>query len=210
MRTKVSRKVRPGRVTLVEAAERDRVIVSVATEEFLARGFEKTTIDDIAAKSRVSRTTIYSLFGSKEGLFSHICTESIAQQNYELGEALAMNRPFKDVIRRAVEIMLKTTETYKSSFLALAVDARDSFPSIGRMMMGHAFRSIAPLGKYLRSKAKSGTLTDHSALILAYHLMSMTCGGFSAVIIRPRELYEDREEWISLIVELFTEGFPLA
>src|SRR5882757_1085221 len=158
-KVKLGRKTaRPGRVNLTEAAERDRLIVAVATEEFVTKGFEKATIDVIAERCRVSRTTIYTIFGSKEGLFSHICTQSTAQQSYQMEDALSSNRSFRDAIRSAVEIMLQTTEIQKGSLLLLAVDVRHRFPSVGRMMLDHALTLARPLSVYLKQKSRRGAL----------------------------------------------------
>ena len=47
-------------------------VIAAATEEFLAAGFEATSMDRIAARAAVSKRTVYNHFPSKEALFAAI------------------------------------------------------------------------------------------------------------------------------------------
>ena len=49
--------------------ERHRRILEAARSNFYAHGLERASVDAIAAEAGVSKMTIYSHFGSKEGLF---------------------------------------------------------------------------------------------------------------------------------------------
>ena len=50
-------------------AERRAAIVEAAFDEFVARGFTATRIDDIAKRAGVAKGTIYLHFKDKEALF---------------------------------------------------------------------------------------------------------------------------------------------
>src|SRR5277367_2642966 len=47
-------------------------IISAAIEEFLATGYDATSMDRIAARANVSKRTVYNHFPSKEVLFAAI------------------------------------------------------------------------------------------------------------------------------------------
>ncbi len=49
-------------------ASKEDAIVSAATEMFMARGFAKTTISDIAGKASVAEGTVYLYFANKDAL----------------------------------------------------------------------------------------------------------------------------------------------
>src|SRR5206468_11001783 len=51
------------------AAERRAAIVEAAMEEFIARGFAATRLDDIAKRAGVAKGTIYLHFKDKETMF---------------------------------------------------------------------------------------------------------------------------------------------
>ncbi len=51
-----------------ERIMREQYIIEIAQNLFLDKGIEKTTMDDIAAKSGLSKTTLYKYFKSKDEL----------------------------------------------------------------------------------------------------------------------------------------------
>ncbi|SFK23857.1 TetR/AcrR family transcriptional regulator [Bradyrhizobium sp. Gha] len=54
------------------AAERRDAIVEAAMEEFIARGFAATRLDDIAKRAGVAKGTIYLHFKDKESMFEEL------------------------------------------------------------------------------------------------------------------------------------------
>lgn len=55
--------------------ERSRRILEAAQRHFYEHGLERASLDAIAAEAGVSKTTVYSNFGSKEGLFQAVVRE---------------------------------------------------------------------------------------------------------------------------------------
>ena len=51
-----------------KAATQERILVA-ATELFIVRGYERTTVANIAKRAGVSRATVFWHFGDKGGLF---------------------------------------------------------------------------------------------------------------------------------------------
>lgn len=75
-------------------ADRKRhAIADAATEAFLANGYTRTSMDDIARLARVSKQTIYMHFGNKEQLLH----ETV------LGIMQAASQPFVDEIHRLAD-----------------------------------------------------------------------------------------------------------
>src|SRR5690606_10512871 len=59
--------------------ERSRAaIVAAAMEHFLRDGYVGANVDEIAAEARVSKRTIYNVFGGKEQLFREILADALA------------------------------------------------------------------------------------------------------------------------------------
>jgi TetR/AcrR family transcriptional regulator, mexJK operon transcriptional repressor len=68
--------------------DKRRAILEAAAELFGELGFERASVDAIAAKANVSKPTIYSHFGTKEQLFRDSLAESSARINSELMAAI--------------------------------------------------------------------------------------------------------------------------
>ena len=52
------------------------VILTAASEHFLRRGYVGANVDEIAAEARVSKRTVYNIFGGKEQLFRAILADA--------------------------------------------------------------------------------------------------------------------------------------
>ena len=78
------------------AGRKGALILDTARQMFLERGYDATSLDDVAAASGVSKTTVYNNFEDKEGLFSAVVlavTERAEQIISELGAALSGDEP---------------------------------------------------------------------------------------------------------------------
>jgi TetR/AcrR family transcriptional regulator, mexJK operon transcriptional repressor len=61
-------------VTEGASARKHRAILAAAEEMFLRDGYLGTNMDELAARSQVSKQTVYKHFGSKEALFVELVT----------------------------------------------------------------------------------------------------------------------------------------
>ncbi|MBA1159098.1 TetR/AcrR family transcriptional regulator [Microvirga sp. Marseille-Q2068] len=71
---------RAGRPSLAEAERLTDRIIEVATRFFLDKGFDATSIDQIAAEAKISKRTLYTRFPTKADLF-----EAVIVTAYETG-----------------------------------------------------------------------------------------------------------------------------
>lgn len=67
-----------GTAELSRSERKHRAILDAATEVFLQNGYLGTNMDDIAARSAVSKQTVYKHFESKEALFVEIVTSMVS------------------------------------------------------------------------------------------------------------------------------------
>src|SRR3990167_168487 len=67
-----------------KAQETKSRILDSAKELFGSKGFEKSTIDDIAIRAEVSAPTIYALFQSKSGVLRAMIDSALPPKHYEL------------------------------------------------------------------------------------------------------------------------------
>src|SRR3954466_3406338 len=74
---------RPNRAE--RAAERRQAIIEAAMDEFIARGFAATRLDDIAKRAGVAKGTIYLHFKDKESMFEELIRTAIVPLVNRLG-----------------------------------------------------------------------------------------------------------------------------
>src|ERR1700675_4028457 len=67
------------------AAERRGAIVEAAMDEFIARGFAATRLDDVAKRAGVAKGTIYLHFKDKESMFEELIRSAIVPLVMSLG-----------------------------------------------------------------------------------------------------------------------------
>ncbi len=95
---RTSRPERPRRATPRQGAreerkvERREAILAAALEEFSARGFAATRLDDVARRAGVAKGTIYLYFRDKESLFQELVRSMLGPMVGAI-EAAPLGRP---------------------------------------------------------------------------------------------------------------------
>ncbi|WP_329351912.1 TetR/AcrR family transcriptional regulator [Streptomyces sp. NBC_01261] len=94
------------------------IILDAAVEVFLARGFDQTSMDAVAAQAGVSKTTVYAHFGDKVELFRSVIERGASYLDFDLDQAMLSS--VDDPEERLVRIILKLLEaTTSPQYLAL-------------------------------------------------------------------------------------------
>jgi AcrR family transcriptional regulator len=134
------------------AAERRGAIVEAAMDEFIARGFAATRLDDVAKRAGVAKGTIYLHFKDKESMFEELIRTAIVPLVMSLGATPP--RPGATV-RDMVEGFAKT-------FIEQVVATRRG--DIVRLIMAEGPRFPAVADFYYREVVSRG-LTGMRAMI---------------------------------------------
>src|SRR3954466_15824352 len=114
------------------AAERRGAIIEAAMDEFIARGFAATRIDDVAKRAGVAKGTIYLHFKDKEALFEELIRTAIVP----LVNRLAMGPPpsgasVRDVIEGFARTFIhEVTTTQRGDIVRLIVAEGPRFPAV--------------------------------------------------------------------------------
>src|SRR6478752_6791181 len=85
---------RPG-ARAKRSAERRDAILAAAMDEFAARGFAATRLDDVARRAGVAKGTIYLHFADKETLFQELIRLEISPVVGALEHASHVDIPFR-------------------------------------------------------------------------------------------------------------------
>ena len=83
----------------VRSLERRDAILAAALEEFSARGFEATRLDDVAARAKIAKGTIYLYFRDKETLFQELIRAMLTDRLVDVFVREVYETGRKDVVR---------------------------------------------------------------------------------------------------------------
>jgi AcrR family transcriptional regulator len=124
---------RPGRARMT-AAERREQLIEIARGLFAERGFDASSIEEIAARAGVSKPVVYEHFGGKEGLYAVVVDREVRDLLTMIRDALTAGHP-RSLLEQAALALLDYIEHSSDGFRILVRDspvgsASGSFMSI--------------------------------------------------------------------------------
>jgi TetR/AcrR family transcriptional repressor of mexJK operon len=155
-----------------------KALLLAATEIFLDKGYDGTSMDDVAAKAAVSKPTVYKYFSDKERLFAEIVRATTSE--------------IDDLVRLVIETMTAKTSV-ESGLIVLArrfitalmqprilrlrrlvMANADRFPDVGRSWYEQGFeRVLATLATALQGLADRKLLHVDDPLLAANHFVGL-------------------------------------
>jgi len=114
------------------AAERRGAIVEAAMDEFIARGFAATRLDDIARRAGVAKGTIYLHFKDKESMFEELIRTAIVPLVVNLNAApLRPGATVRDMVEGFAQTFIEqVTTTRRGDIVRLIVAEGPRFPAV--------------------------------------------------------------------------------
>jgi len=140
-----------GRRGRVKSDAKREAILRGGMAVFLKFGFERTSMDEVAARAGVSKMTVYRHFGSKEDLFAGVITELCNPIVAKELERLFDQEP-EQALRGYAQRMIDTVfapETIELHRIVIAESSR--FPKLGEMFYASGPQvCIEVLARYLK------------------------------------------------------------
>src|SRR3954454_2317395 len=120
---------RPNRAE--RAAERRQAIIEAAMDEFIARGFAATRLDDIAKRAGVAKGTIYLHFKDKESMFEELIRIAIVPLVGRIQGPPSTSGTVRDLVETfAFNFIQEVVATRRGDIVRLIVAEGPRFPSI--------------------------------------------------------------------------------
>src|SRR6202030_440194 len=146
-RVPAARARRPGRRPRGEAIDRREAILAAALEEFSARGFAATRLDDVARRAGVAKGTIYLYFKDKEALFQELVRFQIGPVVGTLEAVLASDLPLAVIVEHALDIFVREIYgTHRKQVLRLIISEGPRFPALAefyyREVLAHILKAV--------------------------------------------------------------------
>jgi TetR/AcrR family fatty acid metabolism transcriptional regulator len=141
----------PKRKTL-QAESKKRLILKVATEVFAEKGFNETTVSQIAQKAKISEGSIYHYFASKEDLLFSIPEERMENFLSGLHESLEGIKGALNKIRKLIWYHLQFYQKNRDYVLILLQNIRQN----PRFNSTRAYSLIRNFGKLVAQIIEEG------------------------------------------------------
>ncbi|MER8630336.1 MAG: TetR/AcrR family transcriptional regulator [Mesorhizobium sp.] len=160
------------------SARKDREIIQAATAAFIGKGYDGTSMEEIATRAGASKQTIYKHFTDKETLFGEVVLSTATQVNDViesvttlLSEAKFMEGGLQQLARRLVTMLLDE-ELLKLRRLIIA--NADRMPQLGRSWYEKGFeRMLASTASCFQKLTDRGLMQTSDPRLAASHLFGM-------------------------------------
>jgi TetR/AcrR family transcriptional regulator, mexJK operon transcriptional repressor len=163
---------------LSRSARKRKLILDAATQAFLTRGYDGTSMDDVAALAAVSKPTVYKHFADKERLFYEIVlattdpmSELVGLVDTAFSAARDLERDLRTFARQFLGALMQP-DVLRLRRLVIANAER--FPEMGRAWYEHGFeRVLAALASQLERLTEQRALDAHDAHMAANHFVGL-------------------------------------
>ncbi|MFD6528991.1 TetR family transcriptional regulator [Streptomyces sp. NPDC060184] len=102
--------------------ERREQLLDIGRTLFADKGFEGTSVEEIAARAGVSKPVVYEHFGGKEGLYAVVVDREMRRLLDMVTGALTAGHP-RELLEQAAFALLDYIETYTDGFRILVRDS---------------------------------------------------------------------------------------
>ena len=127
--------------------ERRQQLVEIAKSLFAERGYDGTSIEEIAQRANVSKPVVYEHFGGKEGLYAVVVDREVGRL-LTMATQLLSGAPTREKFEVAAVELLRYIEDNADGFRILV---RDSHPASGAGTFGSLISDIASQVEYILS-----------------------------------------------------------
>ena len=153
--TRTTRKQRPapraagaGRqsVRTTQRAERRTAILAAALEEFAARGFAATRLDDVARRAGVAKGTIYLYFRDKEALFQELVRTMLSPLVGAIEAAPLRELPIRAVVEMIFDVFVNEIyATHRKDVIRLIIAEGPRFPKLAEFYYREVIARVLPI-----------------------------------------------------------------
>ncbi|RZS87428.1 TetR family transcriptional regulator [Motilibacter rhizosphaerae] len=167
--------------------QRREQLLDVGRSLFAEKGFEGTSVEEIAAKAGVSKPVVYEHFGGKEGLYAVVIDREVESLLTSITEALTATERSRELLEQAALALLDYIESSSDGFRILV---RDSPVTSGSGTFASIMSDVGSQVEHiLAAEFQSRGFTDKIAPLYAQMLVGMVAltGQWWLDVRKPRK-----------------------
>ncbi|RDH78735.1 TetR/AcrR family transcriptional regulator [Mycolicibacterium moriokaense] len=210
MTTAADRRPRAGRPTREQARQRHDELLDCALDVFLDNGFERSTMDAIAASTGMAKRTIYGLYPDKAALFTAAVQRAVDRWIVPIDDLYAVETD--DLEETLIAIARMRLESFTSPAgvaLQRILNAEGyRFPDLFRLAYEQGTRpALKFIADVLARHAATGSIDISDPELLGTAFLSMVVGGPATGVMWGYVLDADAlDQRIRVFVRLFLDG----
>ncbi len=186
---------------MVKSKNTEQKIFDAATELFLEKGVDRTSVREIANKAGINLALMNYYFRSKENLFDAIFTMLVQKNTRKLGRILDSEMGLEEKIRAYVEAyidMLSENPLLVSFVMAIVHRSQDRITQLKAIS---SLYSTPKFAQQIYEESKKGTIRHTSPTQLFVDMLSLITFPFAIkFLIQDRTGY-DEEQFKAFIQE---------
>ena len=145
--------------------ERRAAILAAALEEFAARGFAATRLDDVARRAGVAKGTIYLHFRDKESLFQELVRAMLSPLVGTIEAAALRDLPIRAVVEMIVDLFVNEIyRTRRKDVIRLIIAEGSRFPKLAEVYYREVIARVLPVMRARLTLAVERGELPHDAL----------------------------------------------
>ena len=202
---------RGGRPSREEAARLRERILESATELLLARGYEATTVEAVAAHARIAKRTFYHRFDDKAALFAAVVHQIINRIRPPANVPLIEGATLHEILRRIAGLILRAALSPHALALHRLVTAESHrFPELAQALEndGSTREALDLIGGLLARSLPQSPLSaaDREFAAQQFIFMVITVPQRHAMGFGEPMSAAQLEQWADKVVTLFLRG----
>ncbi|WP_050401961.1 TetR/AcrR family transcriptional regulator [Bradyrhizobium embrapense] len=167
--------VKPASNRAEKSAERRAAIIEAAMDEFIARGYAATRLDDVAKRAGVAKGTLYLYFKDKETMFEELIRTALVPLISRMTALPTITGPVRDAVEGFAEtFMREVVATRRGDIIRLIVSEGPRFPAIADFY----FREVV-------SKGLAGMKALVQLAITRGEIKHRELGDFPQLVVAP-------------------------
>jgi AcrR family transcriptional regulator len=126
--------------------KRRAAILDAALDQFAARGFAATRLDDVARRARIAKGTIYLYFRDKESLFQELVRTMLSPLVGTIEAAPLSEVPIRAVVEMIVDVFVREIYgTRRKDVIRLIISEGPRFPKLAEIYHREVIARVLPV-----------------------------------------------------------------
>ena len=191
--------------------EIDQKIIEAALNEFLSKGFEASSMEQIAKKAETSKRTLYKYYPSKDILLDQIMSDLLLESKQKLQIKYNSNKSIKEQLSNLIDskVNLLTSESYLNIAKLVLVELMKS-KELNQDQLDEFYQSELMFIQWVNAAKKDGKITTTlSSELIANQFHSILKGQifypviFGLTKLTPNTISQAKESSLSFFLTSF-------